>query len=110
MAAPLLREQRPPPSEEATWLIPGLGASQLRDSAGFAPDFALEWCRDSGRGTNAQVSRTGPRRYADGMNRRARFLALAVLAAGIVAFLRRPVRPPSARGTWHPAVHRHSHR
>jgi hypothetical protein len=27
--------------EQATWLVPRWGASQLRDSAGFRPDFAV---------------------------------------------------------------------
>ncbi len=39
--APFLREHFRDHERQATWLIPPGRASQLRDSAGFAPDFAL---------------------------------------------------------------------
>jgi hypothetical protein len=37
------------------------------------------------------------------MDQRSRFFVLAALAAGAVAFLRRPVKPPDPKGNWRPA-------
>jgi hypothetical protein len=37
-------------------------------------------------------------------------LVLAALAAGLVAYLRRPVKQPETSGTWHPAERQKTHR
>jgi hypothetical protein len=80
----------------------------LRDSTGFLPDFALShWWDLHGVRLNrtfrrlATGRRAGESPYTDPMIRRP-ILVLAALAAAVLAFKKRPVRPPKRSGAWEP--------
>ena len=71
--------------------------------------------RRGSNGTDARVN--GPR---DGttlrhMNKRnppsgIMIIMIAAAAAGVAAYLRRPVKPPIQAGSWHPAESQRTHR
>lgn len=89
------------------------GTSQLRDSAGIKPDFALAPPlvgdpRDPGEipGTAVQISRpahAGARPTLGAMKRPGMVLAVfAALAAVAAAVSRRPIKHPEPEGRWEP--------
>ena len=85
---------------QATWLVP-LRASQLRDSAGFQPDFALAL------GETPAVRVTGSipdLLYTPQMDTKRLTVLLAAVAAVVGTLLarNRPVKPPAHHGDWKP--------
>ena len=63
---------------------------------------------DDGRKPRSSRNLTGS--YRGGMNSRIRLLVLAAAAAAVVAFVKRPVKPPNTTGSWHPAESQPSRR
>ncbi len=92
----------------------------MRDSAGFAPDFAhhhsppqpegsgtTELSRhvsgETGPGSRPDVSQVPVDGYRLMMSSKVRLIVMAALALAAAAVLKRPVRNPTPEGSWHPA-------